>query len=288
MGQAKNQQRAFIDHYFPGSAGRLLSLSAAKKQASAITTLVVDTLNLTDGSVQLDRALPFGTSGHVPLHDAKKAMVGQTGFLSRALLEPGDESVEHYQPIQIITDSVSGSVWHYGQIYKSYWIGRATSIAHRAELTENERESFLMTCRKLAAHGSKVYAVSYSEHEHLPKSYKSVHSHIVGILVFHPNLYAGTEEAVAAIHNQSLGIVYASQDSEHDVQAFARRSCIDTSNAIPFVWRAGRELPVDHTLYAGLTGAQRENVIRQFPNALVLAHDEPLAQFWKQFSRFLP
>lgn len=281
MSQPQKKQQAFADRYFRGATVRI-----ARQQAKNLRTVIVDTPNLTDGCLHFDRSISIGSSGHAVLDDARKALSGQHTALAEAISSRDHTATSHHLPVKSITGSVAGSVWHHGETFKTYWVGKPTSIAHHADLTENERESFLMMVRKLAVHGSKVYAVAYGEHVTAPASYDEVSSTVVGLLVFHPILYPGTEAAVAGLHMRSMTIVYASRDSEHDVRLFARASCIDTSHTPIFVLRPGREVPLDYTLYAALDESKKQAIANHYPKDSVIILAEPLVDFWQTFTSF--
>ncbi len=280
MNQLRKQQRAFAERYFGGEPQRV-----AKQHAANIRTIVIDTPSLTDGSILFDRSVHFGVTNHNVLSYAKKALVGQDTPVSRAINGQVSQSSDNHSPVRSVAGNVTGSVWHHGETYKSYWVGKPTSVAHGADLTENERESFLMTARKLAAHGSKVYAVAYSEHTAEPASYQESRSEIIGLLVFHPLLYPGTEQAVAAIQANNIDIIYASEDSEHEVRVFSYTSCLAPSASVT-VQRPGRELSLDDTLYASLDTLTKRKIISHYPKESRLVVPEPLVEFWRTFSTF--
>lgn len=271
--------QSFTEHYFHRKLSRLSKHKLAE-QVAAITTLIIDTPSLATGEMVFDRALSFNNSTDDTIATANRALSGTDNALSRALKS---SSQGH---ISIISGRVLGTVWHHGTRYTSAWIGKPTAIAHHADLTDTEREQLLLECRKLAAHGSDVYAVAEASHDAAPTTYRGARAKIVGLLVFHPQLHHTIEETVAAIHQAGIAIVYASKDSEHTVQMFATASLI-APNSIPFTYRPGRTLPNDGVLYASLTDKKRAEIIHHYPATSVLVVNEPLPVFWKSFTTFL-
>lgn len=255
--------------------------TAAKGQVATITRYIVDTANLTDGQLVFDRAIALGNSQENPLEIARRALVGSTDPLAHAI-GPGRHSAA---PVQIIPGKVTGTIWHHGTGYTSAWVGKPSSIAHHAKLSDNEREALLLQARKLAAHGSIVYAVAISAHTDLPASYRDQLSNVAGLLVLHPVLYPGTEEVVGRIHASGADIIYISKDTEHTVQTFAAASLIADQTSIPFVYRPGRPLPESAQLYASLDDTTYAKVLASLKNDRAVVVDGPLPVFWAALSR---
>lgn len=281
MKHDRSRLQYFAKHYF--GTKRHIGTAAAKKRAQAIRTIIIDTHSLSNEQLSLDRAIRYGGSGHDPLTVAQRALVGQRSILAPALPTLTSATA----PVAILSGRVQGTVWHHGAAFTAAWVGPATSIAHHANLTDTEREQLLLQCRKLAAHGSTVYAVAYSEHAKAPTSYNKTDAQVVGLLVLHPHVHHGTEEVIARIREAGIAIVYASKDTEHTVQSFAAASLLAPNHAAPFVYRPGRTLPVNAELYASLTATIRQKLITSYPSEHTLVVDEPLPEFWHTFATFL-
>lgn len=228
-----------------------------------------------------DRATTLGNGQENPLEVAQRALVGSAGPLARAI-GPGRHSGA---PVQIVPGKVTGTIWRHGTGYVSAWVGKPSSIAHHARLSDNEREVLLLQARKLAAHGSSVYAVAASSHASLPTSHRDKSSDIVGLLVLHPVLYPGTEEVVGRIHASGADIIYVSKDTEHTVQTLAAVSLIADTASVPFVHRPGRPLPESAQLYAALDDATYAKVLASLKNEHAAVVEGPLPAFWAALSR---
>ncbi len=278
MGFSRKQTAEFLQRHF--------TTKPTRRQLTNISTVFIDTANLTSGQLKFDRVISLDP-GVNALRIATTALIGQKTPLRDALTAEYPAPIDTKTPLRICNDAVQGSIWHHGQAFLGFWVGKPTSIVHHADLTENEREALLLQSRQLAAHGSIVFAVSYSEQNTEPKTYSDTRSRIAGLIVLHPTLYPGTESTVADMHAHGLRIIYASSDREHDVQVFARACCLLTGKLVPFVWRPGRELPTDHIVYAGLDTVAYKKLLSMYPAETRITAKDPLPLFWKQFSHLL-
>lgn len=265
------------------TAPTLANKSILRRKAKRITTVIIDTAALTSGDLVFDRVVPISGTDNEVLSTAHDALSGRKGPLGNALGEAQDTA----PPIAFFSGRTEASVRHYGEQFEAAWIGKPTTIAHQARLTDTEREQFLMMARKLAAHGSAVYAVARSQSHKAPTSYSDVSVEIIGLVLFHPQLHHGTESAVAAIKDNDITVVYASGDTEHTVMNLAGASLVANQSTVPFVYRAGRELPGAAILYASLSDSAHNKVIASFPKQSTLVVNEPLPEFWRDFTTFL-
>ncbi len=282
MKSSRADAKAFALHYL-GLAPTVRNKTAVRRQAQRITTVIVDTKALTSGELTFDRAIPLVGSEKSVIETAHHALAGHEGMLVAAL---GVESKKSTS-IKLFSGRATGSLRHQGELFAGAWIGKPTTIAHQAELTDTERERFLMQARQLAAHGSMVYAVARSYSKQAPNSFRDVSVEIVGLLLFHPQLYHGTEEAVARIREADIDIVYVSRDPEHTVLEFATLSLITNQSVVPFVYRPGRALPESAVCYASLSEKAYNQVLARFPKESTVIVDEPLPAFWRGLSSFL-
>lgn len=283
MNQPKKALQEFSQRYF-GKKYTRFTKPQLTQRAATITNIIVDSANLTSGELSFDRAITFGDTTKDPLETARVALA--THPASHLHTAIGTSTVAS-SPVEAIRERVQGTIWHHGETFIGAWIGKPTSIAHHANLTDNEREQLLLRSRELAAHGSQVYAVATSAHLVAPHSYKGARATVVGLLVFHPHIYPGTEAAVAALHAQGITITYASKDSEHVVQTLARTSLISSGTAVPFVFRPGRRVPEGEPLYASLSEKSYQSLIATFAPCTTVIVQEPLPSFWHAFSTFL-
>lgn len=281
MKSSRASAKAFALRYF-NTTPTLRNKTTLRRKAKRITTVVVDTNNLTNGALTFDRAVPISGTISDVIDTAHQALAGHDGVLSDALsVRPSKAPIKHF------SGKATGSVRHHGELFISTWVGKPTALAHQADFTDTEQERFLMHARQLAAHGSMVYAVGRATSKQLPASYKEVSVEIVGLLLFHPRLYHGTEEAVALIREADIDIMYVSQDPEHIVLQFATLSLIANQSTVPFVYRPGRAIPKSAVCYAALSDAAKANVVNGLDKDSTLIVNEPLPDFWQGISGFL-
>lgn len=283
MQRTTRARKQFAEHYF-GIPYSLRTKTVLTRRASHITTFIIDTSALTNGKLLFDRTVPYGGSKHDVLATARKAVTShQPSALSTAIGQNSSRSL----PVSIISDRVQGTVWHHGEGYSAAWVGKPTSIAHHADLSDTEREQLLLHIREISAHGSQVYAVAMSDHHTQPHSYNGSNATVIGLLVFHPQMYDTVETTVAAIRQKGFTIVYASKDSEQTVQTLAKASLIEAHAANTFVYRPGRKVPPDYTLYASLTDKARQSLMATYDPTTMLEVTEPITDFWPMFKSFL-
>ena len=281
MKSSRATAKSFALRYF-GKAPGIRTTAALRRKAQHITTIIVDTDNLTSGAVSFDRAIPLGGSTSSVVAMARRALANNEGPLTAAL-----EATPVNTAVKSFSGQTLGAVYHHGESFTSVWVGKPTTLAHHAGLTDTEQERLLLQARKLAAHGSIVYAVAEASSIKVPTSLKDVTVKIVGLLLFHPQLYHGTEEAVARIREANKRIIYVSKDPEHTVLQFATLSLITNQSSVPFVYRPGRALPKSAACYAALSDDTRAEVVAQFPKESTLIVEGPLPDFWQGLSALL-
>ena len=281
MTSGKKHLQAFAAEYFHARRSPLGVSRAARQKAAAITTLIIDTKNLATGDLRFYRTIAKEGSDVTPHQAAIKALAGHATAESSVIMRALGADAPHILPIAAPNDIVLGSVWHRGEGFEAFWIGSLPSILHYADSTENEREHLHLLSRQLAAEGAVVYAVATSQGAAQPHRYRDVRATYIGLLIFHPVLFPGTEQAVAAIRAAGLSIIYASQNPEHVVQSFAHASCISPGPAIPYKHRRGHVLPHDKLLYAHLTAAARQQIIDSYGSKVLVVRGS-LVAFWQQ------
>lgn len=283
MTSGKKLLQRFAVEYFNAKPSRFGISRSVHQKAAAITTLIVDTNNLATGKLRFNRTIPHRVSENELRHAAAKALAGHATAEATVLLNALGATPPKSPPLSAPSDIVLGSVWHHGATYEEFWIGSIASVAHYADITENEREHLHMLSRKLSSEGAIVYAVAESKSAKQPERYSNVRATFLGLLIFQPILHPGIEQTVAAIRAANLSIVYASRNPEHVAQSFARVSCISPGPAIAYKWRRGHDLPLDKTLYAHLSAAARQQVIERYGKSALVVNG-PLPYFWQQLS----
>ncbi len=281
MTSSKKRLEAFAAEYFHARRSGLLGISrAARQKAEAITTLIIDTNNLATGNLRFSRTMPATTSDARLRQAAAQALAGHDTAESSVIMQALGALSAKIAPIAAPNDIVLGSVWHHGEGFESFWIGSMPSITHYADLTENERETLQILTRKLAAEGAVVYAVASSKSAAQPHRYRDARATYLGLLVFHPVLFTGTEQTVADIRGAGIDIVYASQNPEHVAQSFAHASCIAPNHVVAYKYRRGHPLPLDKMLYAHLPSTARQQIIAHY-GAEALVVRGSLVDFWQ-------
>lgn len=281
MTPSKKRLGAFAAEYFHARQSPLGISRAARQKAEAITTLIVDTNNLATGNLRFSRTMPAATSDARLRQAATQALAGHDTAESSVIMHALGVPAAKVAPIAAPNDIVLGSVWHHGEGFESFWIGSMPSITHYADLTENEREQLNVLGRKLAAEGAIAYAIATSKSSAQPHRYRDVRAAYLGLLVFHPVLFTGTEQAVADIRAHDIDIVYASTNPEHVAQSFAHASCIAANHVVAHKYRRSHPLPLDKMLYAHLSPAARQQIIAHY-GGQALAVRGSLVDFWQQ------
>ena len=281
MTSSKKGLQSFATEYF-GTRRSISGVSrATRRKAADIQTIIVDTNNLATGTLRFSHSVVAIGSDARLRQAAAKALAGHDTAESRTIMQALDASAAKIEPIAAPNDIVLGSVWHHGEGFEAVWIGSLASITHYADITENEREKLHMLGAKLAHEGTVAYAVASSKSASQPHRYRDVRATYLGLLMFRPTLYPGTEQTVADIRAHDIQIVYASQNPEHVAQSFAHLSCITTGPAVAYRYRRGHPLPLDRLLYAHLPAAQRQQIINHYgTDALVVRGS--LVAFWQQ------
>lgn len=285
MTPSKKRLGAFAAEYFHARQSPLGISRATRQKAEAITTLIIDTNNLATGNLRFNRTVSAPTDSiHSDArlrHAAAQALAGHNTAESNVLMQALNVPAAKIAPIAAPNDIALGSVWHHGEGFETFWIGSIPSITHYADLTENEREQLHVLSRKLAAEGAVVYAVAKSKNTTQPHRYRDVRAAYLGLLVFHPVLFTGTEQAVADIRAHGIDIVYASTNPEHVAQSFAHASCIAANHVVAHKYRRSHPLPLDKMLYAHLSPAARQQIIAHY-GGQALAVRGSLVDFWQQ------
>ena len=282
MTPSKKSLQSFAREYFNARRTPLGISRAAKQKAKAITTIVVDTDCLTAGTVRFSRTVPAAGSSDSELREAAaRALAGHSTTESRLVREALNIPPGAAKPIAAPNDIALGSVWHHGEYYETLWIGSIASITHYADLTENEREKLHLLSRKIATDGLVAYAVSSSITATPPRRYKEMSARYLGVILLQPVLFGSIEQAVADIRAHDITIIYASQNPEHVVQSFARRSCIASGPAIVHTYRRGHALPPNEPLYAHLPATVRDQLISRYGAQGIVVRGS-LVDFWHQ------
>lgn len=263
----------FIRHYFPEGESK----RAMKKQASTVTTLIIDHEALTDGSLHFEKVQSW-----------PKQTVLDTQTVERALLKtpfaPPKSQTKEQAPTAHIEGVVTGNIWHAGEHYQAYWCGPPSAIAHSADLNDSEREEFLLFCRAQAARGHTLYAVSMSSHAALPQHYGEEKARICAIATVRPGLYSSLKETIASIKKAGLSLIFISNETEH-----AMMSLLAASGVEPIEIGVERHHHVnieEKAAYARVSPASRRRIREHYGTSALVVTD-PLPTFWKEFSRLL-
>ncbi len=281
MTPSKASLQNFAAEHFNARRSATLGVShAARARAAAITTLIVDTDNLVTGQLQFSRLISDNANDAPLRRAAIAALAGHDTAESRLIIKAMGGTPAKIAPIAAPNDIALGSVWHRGEAFESFWIGSAPSIAHYADLTENERERLTNEMRKLTLEGAVVYAVATATSATQPHRYRDVRATFLGLVVFHPTLFAGTEPTVADIHAHGLQIIFASGQPEHIVQSYARASCIVAHHSTVYNYRRGHKLPLDKQLYSHLSAAARQQIIDSYGDSALVVNGS-LVDFWQ-------
>ncbi len=267
-----SSQHDFIRHYFPGSESR----RAVKKQASAVTTLIIDHQALTDGSLHFEKVQSW-----------PKQTVLDTQTVERALLHtpialPKSQKQEQ-APTAHSKGVVAGNIWHAGENYQAYWCGPPSAIAHSADLTDSEREEFLLFCRAQAARGHTLYAVSVSDHTTLPRHYGEKKARICAIVTVRLGIYPSIKETLPSIKNAGLSLIFVSNETEHTMMSLLAASGV--GQAIEIGVERHHHIAIEGKMaYARVSPVSRRRILEHY-GASALVVTDPLPAFWEKFSR---
>ncbi len=207
---------------------------------------------------------------------AHRALVGNTTQAAsqlRAALPPIEVA---HQPIESRTHPPFSATWHNGETYTTYWLGQVDTLLRATHSTENERERLQLAAREASANGSHAYAVGISHSTQKTSDKASVE--IMGLIIMRPILYAGTEYAVQQLREKGMTLLYASNDTPHTVETLAHLACIVPRATQP-IQHATRALPLDRTVYAGLTPAEKKRITAHYPSGSTYEITEPLVDF---------
>lgn len=283
MTQQGNLRRHFVETYLRTSLSPLpIMVPSLKRKARAITTIIIDTPALTDGSYTLQRIMPLTHSTADILRAAHDALSNQDDTLAHhlsAALPPVSRS--SHKPITSSLDPVHHTTWHNGATYTTYWFGDPIVLLQRSGLSDTEREHIRLMIRKLSTGGDCLYAtaVSTSREWH---PHQATPVDLLGLVALRPKVYPGTLAVISAMKRQGITIIYASSQYDATVLAVARTAQL-VPRTIVSARHASRTLPMHERLYSELTHAEKKHLVSQFSLPSAVAVNEPLTVFWRAY-----
>lgn len=290
MAKQGEATRAWLERYFGIKISMFRPIPKSLLQRiRSISTLVIDTDCITDGTLHFDRTVGYDDHSSQDTVDAAlHALVGNTSTLATTLRQALPNHNTPYDPVAHHDATYLSSTWHHGERYQTYWIGEPAQLLSAIDLTDNEREKLVVSTRKASLSGETVYLVGKSLSATPPSSLRSAKIELVGALHLRPRVFSGIEAAFAQCRERGIQIVYASSDSEHLVRTLADVTCLVSRATLPYVPSTkSSSLSTTRPVYAELSAAQQKRLLDSIASDDTLVVREAFPKFWKEFVRFL-
>jgi len=246
----------------------LPATQTASAYAKSLRIIVVDALQLTDGTQRFIETwtLP-GTSG-IPRATANRATLTSTTPLMVGLHHATiGETTSHVAPAYSGRDAIEWTAWHQGNLLEITAAGSVEAVLHYCDVTENERERITMKARAMSRSGRIVFATATGTSHDTEPSYGTLN--FDGLIVCELDLLPGTRDAVARLRHASIRLVYVTAAPE-DVAIYIAHAAGITDHP-----KSGRHgdfvTSPDHDIYASVTRVNARRIISALPQPLLVA-----------------
>lgn len=263
--------REFCSVYFGILIPRLHIPHTIKQRVCDIQTIIIDTAQLTDGTMIFSHAWSLTHTPDSVTRYAAHALTGQVDPQAASLRDTLPHTSPLRQPESVTkTKHIYTAIYPHGAQYSRVSVGALDSILRRCDLTENERETIRLTARHQAQHSRIVYAVGETT-----ASETSYRLEFIGLIFYSLPLYHGTEVAIQRLREFGYDIIYASGDGADQVGMLAHVSCLVPRSVLP-------ARPVIHTftmnssVYAQLSDSDKRRLLAKLPAEKTIIAKHPL------------
>lgn len=270
--RAANQ---FIEMYYHGqSIPPLRRVHYVQARLQPVTTIIIDTPQLTDGTLRYSRSWSPTDSEKEVLRHASRALAKssrEANYLREALT-----------PISTHTPSQTTKrrdIWiasyPRGEQYEHEAVGPLESVLACCDLTENERERIVLEARRYARYGNLIYAVASTTN----LSSKPPRGSLVfrGLVMLRLSLFPYTKQSIQHLRALGYTLVYASTDSATLVTTVAHHTALIPPSVLPQT-SVNHQLSDKSTVYAALSPSDRRRLIASYENDSVLVAQQPLPE----------
>lgn len=280
MTKRLNDAREFARVYDNSTIPRLHIPRALRRRAVAISTLIINTPNLTDGSLTYSRTWSPAYSTTELFEAAHRALAPQPDAQAATYMQALSFATTHAaQSVAMHTSKETYSAtYHHGAFYEHYIFGEPLEITASCDLSENERERILLQTRKLSCGGVIVCAVSRAESKLLEK--QPGQDVFIGLVCLAQTVYTGTVTALARLRASGYRIIYASQDRSVRVSSLAHELGLIPLTDLPLV-HANTRPAGNVAVYAELRDSELRHLLAGCDDAHTIVVKHPLPEFYR-------
>ena len=259
---------------------------AIRREAKALTTVIVRTSALTDARCTLMSLHSHNCTDTQLTHDTYHALVGDHSALATQLKAalPPSSAANKAKPIKTSTAPWQHSVWHYGAMTKTYWAGDIRLLEIASDITENERDKLYLAAGRAHTKGQLVVVIGESTIAAAKQQLPDIT--LKGLLIFEPQLRFGTASAIQTLARHKLSIRYLSSQPYYYVDAVARRAGLLQKTTAP-AERTMTGLSLDESVYAGLTPGDEARILKTYDSEKTVVVTKPLHEFVHKYEYLL-
>ena len=268
----RDLQREFADSYVRSSTNGLVpTTQKATTLAHDTQTIVVDTINLTDGTQGLAETWTLAATSLSPQDTAYRATAHSTRALMRGLHNACKDSAPiALVPAEVGSEDVEWASWHHGANLELTIAGNVSSVLHYCDVTENEREAISLAARRLSVGNHIVFAAAHtlSKQAHLQAGTLTFDGLVSSVL----HAYPGTHEAISQLREQGKRVVYMTAEPE-DIATHVGHACGIVDRPSP-ARHADFVSSASHAIYANVNRRTARHIMDTLPQPVLIARHQ--------------
>lgn len=265
----RDLQQKFADSYIRSTSDTLApTIRNATLLAHEVSTIIVDTVHLTNGAQELDTTWTLPGFSSTPLDTAYRATIHSTPPLMQGLHHASSMSENvTVQPSDSGSEDVEWAAWHHGNELELTIAGSVSAVLRYCDITENEREVITLAARRLSVGNHVVFAAAHSVAKR--QNLQTGSFTFDGLISCLLHAYPGTHEAIAQLREKGKRVIYMTPEPE-DIATYIGHACgvVDQPSAAQ---HTNFTSSTSHSIYAHANQRAASRLIRALPPSVLIA-----------------
>ncbi len=257
---------------------------AIRREARALTTVIVRTSALTNGRCTFVSSYPHECNNAQLIDMAHRALTGDTSSLAAHFIEALPPSAIKTKPLRSATSPWQHSVWHNGSSTRTCWAGDIRLLEITSSVTENERDRLYLAAERAHTKGQLVLVIGESTAPTTKRQLPDIT--LKGLILFEPQLHFGTASAVKTLNHHNVSVHYFSSQPYYYVDAIAHRAGLLQKTITP-EQRTITGLAMDKSVYASLTPGDEARLLAHANTKHTMVVTQPLYRFAQKYEQLV-